>query len=96
MDKSLLFFELQEALGDGYSESEIAILVGHFSKAVNDNNADRARATPNYHSRPVDTAMGDGGWIILGMEHRAGNFANDNPVELISRDKIDRLLGGKL
>lgn len=95
MDKSLLFIELKNALGNGYSETEIAEYVSLISKAVNDNDADDKPVSTvgYYHSRAVDTAMNDGGWKVMHSENRMGNFANDNHLDQHAKHKLESLLG---
>ena len=102
MSKKAIFNLLLRHAGDDFSVLELSDAAEAFVEIANDNfepdtpNHHKHMGRPKYHAQPVDLAMSDGGWRVLGVETRIGNASNDDFVsaQQVAADKlkIGRLL----
>lgn len=99
--RAILALFLDHADGQ-FSILELADAAEAFVDIANDNFEEKAPnhsvrlGAPKYHAQPVDMAMADGGWRVLGVENRIGNTSNDDLVSTqqaaAAKRKIERIL----
>ena len=102
MTKRAIFNLLLRHAGEDFSVLELSDAAEAFVEIANDNfepdtpTHHEHLGRPKYHAQPVDFAMSDGGWRVLGVETRIGNASNDDLVtaqqDAAAKRKIGRML----
>jgi hypothetical protein len=99
MKKRLIFNFLLSHAGNEFSVLELSDAAEVFVEIANDNfepsapNHKDYQARPQYHALPVDNAMSDGGWRVLGVETQIGNASNDEIVFAQKMSSTKRKIG---
>ena len=102
MTKKAIFALFLDHADEEFSVLELADAAAAFVDIANDNFEEKTPdhserlGAPKYHAQPVDMAMADGGWRVLGVENRIGNASNDDLVSAqqaaAAKRKIERIL----
>ena len=99
MIKRAIFNLLLKHAGEDFSVLELSDAAEAFVEIANDNFEPHTPThreylgRPKYHAQPVDSAMSDGGWKVLGVETLLGNASNDDLVISQQDAAVEREIG---